>query len=282
MAREFGKRSYHPETISFASSGNQPSGLPQSAIRRKIPVNILCHAYNNPCTLQELALEPGIALPYIEEETKLLLNTELLKKTDHEKYLTNFFILPRECQNEINEKCCIYAQQHVEAFWQLAEKTLEKAIKLGVSIGDYSKNDGQMFFAFYLEQNIEIASFSENIYSKFKRADGGNWGIIGYEHGSTCRLPSAFFNNMGNGWNGINWDGYQVISGNKVFRKVRYQKDVPNEHLNMTLKKVADNSDPEAFSEIEKENLQKLIKEGFCIVRDDDSVIVNAIFLGII
>ena len=45
----------------------------------------------------------------------------------------------------------------------------------------------------------------------------------------------------------------------------------------MTLKKVADNSDPEAFSEIEKENLQKLIKEGFCIVRDDDSVIVNAI-----
>ena len=76
--------------------------------------------------------------------------------------------------------CCIYAQQHVEAFWQLAEKTLEKAIKLGVSIGDYSKNDGQMFFAFYLEQNIEIASFSENIYSKFKRADGGNWGIIGY------------------------------------------------------------------------------------------------------
>ena len=42
----------------------------------------------------------------MEEEVELLLQAELLKKINHEKYLTNFFIVPRECQNEINEKCC--------------------------------------------------------------------------------------------------------------------------------------------------------------------------------
>ena len=121
-------------------------------MNRKIPVNILCHAHNNPCTIQELALELGIAAPYMEEEVELLLQAELLKKLNHEKYLTNFFIVPRECQNEINEKCCGFAEQHAAVLWQLAEKALKKATGLGVTTGDYSDNDAQMFFAFYLEQ----------------------------------------------------------------------------------------------------------------------------------
>ena len=40
MAREFGKKSYKPENISFCSSGSQPSGLPWSVVQRKIPKNI--------------------------------------------------------------------------------------------------------------------------------------------------------------------------------------------------------------------------------------------------
>ena len=40
MARTFGKRSYNPEDITFAASGNQPSGLPWTAVQRSIPKNI--------------------------------------------------------------------------------------------------------------------------------------------------------------------------------------------------------------------------------------------------
>ncbi len=277
MAREFGKRSYYPERISFCASGNQPSGLPWSAIQRKIPVNILCQAHNNPCTLQELALELGIALPYMEDEVELLVKAELLKKVNHEKYLTNFFILPRECANEINEMCCTYAEQHAAAIWQLAEKALKKAVELGVTAGDYSDNDAQMFFAFYLEQQIQNASFSDNVFAKFKRADGGNWGIIGFESGSICRLPSAFFNNNGNGWKGTSWNGYQALQEDTVFGKRRYMKDVPASYLNTTLKRLANGADPAAFSEVEKENLRKLIEEGFCVMYGDGTAAVNAL-----
>lgn len=277
MAREFGERSYRPEQISFCSSGNQLSGLPWSAIKRKIPINILCHAHNNPCTIQELALELGIAAPYMEEEVELLLQAELLKKLNYEKYLTSFFIIPRECQNEINEKCCSFMEQHAAAFWQLAEKALRKATECGVTTGDYSDNDAQMFFAFYLEQTIENCCFSENVYSKFKRADGGSWGLIGFENGSACRLPSAFFNNNGNGWRDTSWNGYQAHLGDAVFCKRRYKKDVPDSNLNMTLKMIAENSDPESFSEVEKDNLRTLTKEGFCGVRDDGTAFVNAL-----
>ena len=277
MAREFGEKSYNPEQISFCASGNQPSGLPWSAIKRKIPVNILCHAHNNPCTIQELALELGIAAPYMEEEVELLLQAELLKKINHEKYLTNFFIVPRECQNEINEKCCDFAEQHAAVFWQLAEKALKKATELGVTTGDYSDNDAQMFFAFYLEQIIENSCFSVNWHSHFKRADGGSWGLIGFESGSACRLPSTFFNNSGNGWKGVYWDGYQAHPGDAIFGKRRYKNDVPDSYLNMTLKMLAKSSDPASFSEMEKHNLQKLTEDGFCGVHSDGTAFVNAL-----
>ena len=277
MAREFGKKSYQPETISFCVSGNQPSGLPWSAVRRKIPVNILCEAHNNPCTLQELALELGIAAPYMEEEVELLVEAELLKKLDHGKYLTNFFITPKECQREINEIACAFTEQHAAVFWQLAEKALGKAVELGVTTGDYSDDDAQMFFAFNLEQKIEDSAFSSNLYSKFKRSDGGNWGMIGFEQGSTCRLPSAFFNNNGNGWKGMSWDGYQAHPGDAVFGKRSYSKDVPDASLNITIKEIAEGSDPANFSEAEKENLQKLIEKGFCVMHSDGAVCVNAL-----
>ena len=82
MAREFGAKSYNPENLGFISSGNQPSGLPFSAVQRKIPVNILIEANNNPSTVEELSIELGIAVPYMEEEVELLVKSELLKKVD--------------------------------------------------------------------------------------------------------------------------------------------------------------------------------------------------------
>ena len=80
MAREFGKRSYQPENIDFASSGIQSSGLPWKVVQRRIPKNILLHASNNPSTLEELSVELGIALPYMEEEVSILHRATLLEK----------------------------------------------------------------------------------------------------------------------------------------------------------------------------------------------------------
>lgn len=278
MAREFGKRSYDPETIFFSTSGSQPVGLPWAAIRRKIPVNILCEAHNNPCTLQELALELGIAVPYMEEEAELLVKAELLKKLDNGKYLTGFFIVPKECQNEINEIVCDFTEHYASAYWNLAEKALKKAAELGVTTGEYSENDAQMYFAFYLEQLMQNSVFSSNLYTKFKRADGGNWGIAGFERGADCRLPSSFFNNSVNDWETTHWNGYQAADpGDPVFGKRRYHEDVPNRNLNITLRDIAEGSEPASFSEAEKENLKKLIEDGFCVRRNDGTVCVNAL-----
>lgn len=103
------------------------------------------------------------------------------------------------------------------------------------------------------------------------------WGLIGFENGSVCRLPSAFFNNNGNGWEGVNWDGYQAHPGDDVFGKRRYKTDVPDSYLNSTLKMIAKNIDPASFSEVEKDNLQKLTEDGVCGVHSDGTAFVNAL-----
>lgn len=275
MAREFGKRSYDPETISFIASGSQPSGLPWTAVERKLPVNILCEAHNNPCTIQELALELGIAAPYMEEEVDLLLKAELLKKLEGGKVLTSFFITPRECQNEINEIVCDFTERHAEEFWALAGNALEEAVKLGVPTGDYSREDARMFFALYLQQWIELSRFTKDIHTKFRRADGGNWGILGFEQGAVRRLPAAFFNNNGNDWGNLNWLGYQAMPGDGVFKDRRYRQDVP--YALITLRLVAEGADPARLSEAEKESLRSLTEDGFCLIGAAGRPYVNAL-----
>ena len=101
MAREFGKLSYHPEDVDVICNGLFGSnGEPWSFISRSLCKNILLAAYRTPSTAEELAMEVGIALPYMEEELAALVNATLMKKNGR-KYETNFFIVSAEAQEKI-------------------------------------------------------------------------------------------------------------------------------------------------------------------------------------
>ncbi len=101
MAREFGKLSYHPEDISFVNNGIYgANGEPWNCISRSLCKNILLAAYRTPSTAEELAMEVGVALPYMEEELSLLVDATLMKKNGN-RYETNFFIASAEAQEKI-------------------------------------------------------------------------------------------------------------------------------------------------------------------------------------
>ncbi len=101
MAREFGKLSYKPEDIDFISNGLLGSEHePWNYISRSLCKNILLAAYRMPSTAEELAMEVGVALPYMEEELRALVDATLMKKNDN-KYETNFFIVSADAQEKI-------------------------------------------------------------------------------------------------------------------------------------------------------------------------------------
>ncbi len=100
MAREFGKRSYNPEQIAFVQSGRDgKNGQPWSIITHLLYKNIFLETYENPQTAEELALELGIALPYMEDELEFLTREQLLTKSEN-KYQTAFKIISKEEQRK--------------------------------------------------------------------------------------------------------------------------------------------------------------------------------------
>ena len=101
MAREFGRLSYKPENIAFFMNG-LPGELnePWNYISRSLCKNILLAAYRTPSTAKALAIEVGVAMPYMEEELNCLVDATLMKKNGN-KYETNFIIVSAEAQKRI-------------------------------------------------------------------------------------------------------------------------------------------------------------------------------------
>ncbi len=180
MAREFGTRSYKPEDIIFSASGSQPSGLPWTAVQRKIPKNILLEANNNPSTAEELAVALGIALPYMEEELRILLNATLLKKVG-EKYITNFFILSRECQLEIYSTQRKNSEERSKLIDSIASDLLGEIRALGIVKNGMSDNDLKWWVVIYLVDFIIENTEKYDIEFPVKRSNNETWGFVGYE-----------------------------------------------------------------------------------------------------
>ena len=274
MAREFGKRSYNPERLNFSSSGNQPSGLPWNVVQRKIPVNILCEANNNPSTVEELAIELGIAAPYMEEEVDVLEKSELLKKLDDGKYITNFFIAPSECIEEVNELCEDFAYDNYKKFWHTASDFVTKHYAEFIGESAMSEQDATMFFFLKLVTTVKETSDGA-AWGRFKRRDGGSWGFIGYEQGARRgRINAWSFSDNGtimcDDCNKLHLRGY--IGDNGRFGKQIYKDScfyIDSKDLAVIRELVKNGYSAEGFTDSQKSTLDRFCDNGY-FVKDGD------------
>jgi len=199
MAREFGIRSYKPEEIDFVSSGNQPSGLPWNAVQRKIPKNLLIEASNNPSTIEELSMELGIAVPYIEEEVKLLSDATLLKKLENGKYVTDFYIASSEVQLKIYNAQRRDSVERSKIIDKIVTDSLPEVRKLGIVKNNMNDNDLKWLLVLCALECI----MEPLVYSKLTnlpvRANGENWGFMGFEDVTLPEICFAGHNGCGTG-----------------------------------------------------------------------------------
>ena len=199
MARVFGKLSYTPENIAFVMNGMVgKSGEPWNYISRSLCKNILLAAYRTPSTKEALAIEVGVALPYMEEELSALVEATLMKKNGSQ-YETNFFIVSQEAQEKI------YA--HLRGITPELTKAVIKAMEYDIKWRNdncsqwYEKYQPfeDMKWALLMTETDAINSytlkpFNKNI-SDFSnigpwghtlRPNGGEWDLLGMEiyHGN--------------------------------------------------------------------------------------------------
>ena len=196
MAREFGKRSYNPENITFSASGAINYERPWPLVQRSIPKNILLQASNNPSTLEELSVELGIALPYMEEEVKLLYEGTLLEKCE-DKYITNFFIWDKESRLEAYNILRSGAKERSRLIREFAEDSLE-AVR-GLCTGGAHLDDNTLRWWLFMNTVDALISVICKDDAPPKRSNGEEWGFVGYEDVELPEKVVSGHNGRGNG-----------------------------------------------------------------------------------
>lgn len=98
--REYGTRSYAPEKFTMDFWGNSSKGY-WELFERKLPGNIMLALYEKPRTLEELSLEVGVAVPYLEDELGSLEKYEVIKRKGS-KYYSNIVIYDYSWMEQIH------------------------------------------------------------------------------------------------------------------------------------------------------------------------------------
>lgn len=104
MERNYGERSYNPKELKICFWGD---GTEQNRYYHlcdsKISQNILFTCYNDKLSAEQISLEIGVALPYMEDKLQELCEFDLLKK-DGNRYTTNIVIFTQEFVCEVGAK----------------------------------------------------------------------------------------------------------------------------------------------------------------------------------
>ena len=194
MAREFGKLSYRPENIAFWVNGLPgANGEPRIYVSRSLSKNIMLAAYRTPATAEELAMEVGVALPYMEEELSTLVDATLMKKNG-DKYETNFFIVSAEAQEKIFAHLRGIAPELTKAIIDTIKYTIEWSNKNSPDWHEGYQSYEDMKWAILM---IEADNVSFDTLKPFNkdakdvpgigpwghtlRPNGGEWDLLGME-----------------------------------------------------------------------------------------------------
>ena len=186
MAREFGKRSYNPEQIAFVMNGmDGKKGQPWSIITHLLYKNIFLETYENPQTAEELALELGIALPYMEDELEFLTREQLLTKNEN-KYQTAFKIISKEDQRKKHDNNKKIQKPMTDKICELIDTYIvEDGSKVNCDYVGYEAAKWALIVRTFdwLQWSANTANNTSLEYRSTypTRPDDGAWTLTGYE-----------------------------------------------------------------------------------------------------
>ena len=199
MARTFGPRSYHPGEVVISINGRNSRQL-YAYIRKLLPQNILLEAYENPSTIEELAIALGIAMPYLEEEINVLNDKGFLKKIG-DRYVTNFFIASKEDQYEIYSLQSRYIKELSADIDTIVSDLLPDIRNLGTVCKNHKNEDLKWLLLLYaVDVFLNLRTQNELIYGE------DEYKIVSFEK---TNIPEALM-----GYRQVKADGYGFFKFN--------------------------------------------------------------------
>src|SRR5262249_52884473 len=101
--------SYDPKEFVYTWWGDESylgeAGEWHRVLNRKLPKSLLATAYEKPLTIQDLSLETGVPVAFLEDEINILLKYEMLEESAGGRYQTTLCIIDREAVTAIDALC---------------------------------------------------------------------------------------------------------------------------------------------------------------------------------
>lgn len=271
MERTYGQQSYNPKGLTLLFWGNAAEPY-YHLCDSKISQNILFACYHNKLSAEQISLEIGVALPYMEDKLTELFEYDLLKK-DGNKYYTNIVIFTRDFANEVNTKTSELREKIAEMLIEAISEHEEDVRKIGFPGADMENN----VFSWQMVSFILYRAVIENLQKKIQivyPADkhGTECFIWGSEYGNQSAWESKFGFGISNV---VNSSGDYVqfmdfrINGEMVHHYYYKRQNAVNVFLDIA------RGNTEHFSENDKALAADMIREGY-VVSNDQGLFVNA------
>ena len=136
MERKLGTLSYDPKTLIPMYSGEGPNRF-WDFMQSKIRQNIVSACYNDALTPQQISLETGISLSYLDDEIKALADKKILI-ADGPRYKTNVIVITADCRREIDIASESYCRRLADEMAAYVDANMSAYKEIGFRGADYS------------------------------------------------------------------------------------------------------------------------------------------------
>lgn len=269
MERNLGTQSYNPKGLSLMFWGNGANRY-YNLCDSKISQNILFACYNDNLTAEQISLEIGVSLPYMEDKLNELCDYEVLKK-DGNKYYTNIAIFTKDFTSEVDVKTKTL-RENIANIVESAVKDNEKELRSIASMGaDAGNNVYSWQMSTFLLYRAIIELFQNKIQIVYPKDKFGTecfvWGEETAEH-------RTWLNDFCFGiCNTVNENGDYIqfmdfpINGEMVHHYHFNRQNVTNVFLDVA------KGTTESFSDNDKAVLADMVRRGY--IKNEDGVKVN-------
>ena len=271
MERNYGQQSYNPKGLSLLFWGNGADRY-YHLCDSKISQNILFACYNDKLSAEQISLEIGVALPYMEDKLAELCEYELLKK-DGNRYYTNIVIFTKDFANEVNAKTA-KMREKIADLLTVSVAEHEKEVR---NIGFFGSDMGSNACAWQMVSFILYYAVIENLQNKIqivypKNKFGAECFIWGAENGDQSSWNSKFCFGITNVVNSVG-DYVQFmdfpINGEMVHHYCFNRQSVTNVFLDIA------KGNTEHFSENDRAIAADMVRKGY-VISNNQELFVNA------
>lgn len=270
MERKFGELSYNPKEFSARYWGSGPNRF-WEFMQSKIRQNILDACYQDALTEEQISLETGIPLPYMDSEIMALMEKGMLLK-EGPRYRANIILLTAECADEIARSCAPCHEKIADAMAEFLETKLAAFRQIGFAGADFTDNTLRWQMMTFLMRRIQRFGGEENGGEKPLTA----WGDRAYlwleEQGNT--LGSSMFSFCSAESSQGDWVSFaDYLPAPRGSQKDFYG----NRYLTNVICDIARGACGD-FSKNDLESVAELIQKGYVLSKKDTYVVTMPIF----